>query len=87
MNGQTAHTQVETLGTCLSQLRAGDPCPCCGGRLSMGLCSQPRRPVSPAGVLGGTEVCVLSCAGCGCEISAEDGADDLRGRRCFGVAA
>lgn len=87
MNGQTAHSQVQTLGRCLSQLRAGDPCPCCGARLSMRLCAQPQRPAPPMATRGAPEDFVLSCPECGCEISAEDGADDLRGRRCFGVAA
>jgi hypothetical protein len=87
MNGQTAHSQVQTLGKCLMQMRAGDACPCCGARLSMALCSQLPCQVPPVGILGGTESCVLSCSECGCEISAEDGADDVRGRRYFGVAA
>lgn len=87
MNGQSAHQQVQTLGTCLSQLRAGDPCPCCGARLSMRLCSQPRRPAPPVAAREASEDIVLSCPECGCEISAEDGVDDVRGRRTFSVAA
>lgn len=87
MNGRTAHPEVQTLGTCLSQIRAGDPCPCCGARLSMRACLQPQLPGAPAAICGAAGGIVLSCPKCGCEISAEDGADDVRGRRAFSVAA
>jgi hypothetical protein len=87
MNRHSADQQVQTLGTCLSQLRAGDPCPCCGALLSMRLSSQRRRSVLPVAIPDVSDDIVLSCPECGCEISAEDGADHVRGHRPLSVAA
>ncbi len=87
MNGQTAHPQVQTLGRCLSQIRAGDPCPCCGARLAIRHSGQSSHPVPTIAMPGAAEAYVLLCSECGCEISAEDGADHVFGRRSFGVAA
>ena len=87
MNGQTVHPQVQTLGTCLSQIGAGDPCPWCGARLGMHLSAQAPRTVPAVGISGASGGSVLTCPDCGCEISAEEGADDVRGRRSLSVAA
>jgi hypothetical protein len=87
MKGQTAHSQVQTLGACLSKLGAGDPGPCCGARLKVWLAPQPVRPAPDADVAGRAESVVLACPGCGCEFSAGDGADGAGGCRSYGVAA
>jgi hypothetical protein len=87
MDGPTANTQVQTLGRCLSQLRAGDSCPCCGARLAMRLAAQQARSAVAVMRRDVPDVVVLSCGECGCEISGEDGADEAKAGRPFSVAA
>ena len=87
MDGHAANPQIQTLGGCLSQLRAGDPCPCCGAGLAMRFAAQPARHSAASMRRDVPDAVVLSCGECGCEISGDVGADGANVGRPFSVAA
>jgi hypothetical protein len=89
MDASSHRSRPQSLGTCLLNLRPGDPCPCCGARLQDAAPTVSRHPTQSMRSTGGDDAAKdrLVCIECGCELTEVAGPFESGARRDLSPAA